>query len=224
MTTTWQWGLLSGALGLFVALASLEIVAERARPDPQRMEISGQAAATAEHRQVSAVKPPGEARAPREARGAPWRTHLARVDEALARQDLSGAIRACHDAYRAALGSRRWEALVDVGDAYLRIGEAAGSRKGWEPRARESYLNALLRARQEGSVEGVLRATEAFADLGDREVAEQGLRIADRRTAQDPEARADVRRFRERLAGGARVTTDGDLNQPETRLHELSAP
>ncbi len=197
MTTTWQWGILGGALALFAALASLEIVAERGRPDHQRMESSKPAAVTAEPRRVSAVKPPGEARAPREAGGARWRAHLARVDDALAKQDLSGATHACEDAYRAALGSRRWEALVDVGDAYLRIGEAAGSRRGWEARARKSYLNALLRARQEGSVEGVLRAAEAFADLGDREVAEQGLRIAESLAAQDPEARADVRSFHE---------------------------
>lgn len=201
MTTTWQWGILSGALGLFAALASLEIVAERGRPDHRRMEISEPAAATAEHRQVSTAKAPGEARAPRQAGGARWRTHLARVDDALAKHDLRGATHACEDAYRAALGSRRWDALVDVGDAYLRIGEAAGSRGGWEAKARESYRNAFLRARQQGSVEGVLRAAEAFADLGDREVAEQALRIAESLAAQDPEALADVRSFHEPFEG-----------------------
>ena len=126
-----------------------------------------------------------------------------KVDEALAQQNLSSANQAWHDAYRAALASRRWDRMVEVGDAALRIGEVAGARGAAEPLARKSYLAALLRARQEQSLEGVLRAAEAFAALGDLEVAEQGVRVAERIAARAPEtreARERLLQMRERLA------------------------
>jgi hypothetical protein len=50
-------------------------------------------------------------------------------------------------------------------------------------KARQAYLTALFRARDEGSMDGVLRAAWAFADLGDREVVDGALRIADRLAA-----------------------------------------
>ena len=56
---------------------------------------------------------------------------------------------------------------------------ASGARQPWEADARQAYLGALFRARAEASLDGVLRATEAFATLGDRDVAEEGLRIAE---------------------------------------------
>ena len=134
--------------------------------------------------------------------GTPWVAHTRAVDEALARKDLSMAIRSWHDAYGAALGSRRWEGMVEVGDAYLRIGETAGLRKPWEPKAQEIYLNAFSRAHLQGALDGVLRVAEAFAGLGDHEVAEQCLRVASRLAVQgrDPQAHERVREFRERLA------------------------
>src|SRR5437660_1400814 len=46
------------------------------------------------------------------------------------------------------------------------------------PRAREAYLVALFRARDQRSFTGVLRAQEAFETLGDRPVALQCLHIA----------------------------------------------
>src|SRR5438445_11856052 len=70
------------------------------------------------------------------------------------------------DAYRAALGSRRWDAMVEVGDAALRIGEATGDREVAAARARRCYLEALFRARDQRSVDGVPRVAEAFAALG----------------------------------------------------------
>ena len=149
---------------------------------------------------------------------APWALHVEAVDEALARQDLSVAVRAWHAAYSAALGSRRWTGMADVGDAYLRIGEAAGLRKPWEPRAREVYLNALLRARHEGSLDGVLRVAGAFAALGDTDVVEGALRIAER-LATKLNSRDQVRAARERLMTRMLATGAGAprVSMPEGR-------
>ena len=134
--------------------------------------------------------------------GTPWAAHIQRMDGALARKDVGAAEQAWHAAYLAALASRRWEGRAAVGDAYLRIGQVAGARKTAEAKARTSYLAALFYARQQGSLEGVLRVAEAFAALGDREVAEGCLRMADALAAdaRDPQARDRVRAYRERLA------------------------
>jgi len=45
-------------------------------------------------------------------------------------------------------------------------------------KARELYLSALFRARQQGSVEGVRRAAAAFDALGDRDIAANATRMA----------------------------------------------
>jgi hypothetical protein len=123
------------------------------------------------------------------------------MDEALARKDSGAAEVAWHDAYVAALISQRWEGLITVGDALLRIGTAKG-REASETKARSIYLDALFRARQQRSLEGVLRSAEAFAVLSDWEVVRQCLRIAEGLAVQarDAQARARVQAFRERLA------------------------
>lgn len=133
---------------------------------------------------------------------APWTHHIRQVDEALARKHVSAAERAWHAAYLAALKSRRWEAMMEVGNTYLRIGEVTRGRKTAQATARRLYLAALFRARHQRSLDGVLRATEAFAALGDHEVAEQGVYIAYNLAAQvqDPEARARVNAIARRLA------------------------
>ena len=133
-------------------------------------------------------------------RDLPWTVHLQRVDEALAKNDVSAAERAWNDAYLKALGSRRWEGMIDAADAQLRIGTAAGTRKASEAKARGIYLAALFQARQQGSLDGVLRVTGAFATLGDREVVDQCLRIAEHLAAQSPDGQASdrVHAFRER--------------------------
>lgn len=132
---------------------------------------------------------------------APWAGDLEAVRDALARGDVSAAERAWFKAYVEARQSRRWEGLVQVADAYLRIGELSGSRPAARAKAREIYLAALFRARQQDALNGVLEATEAFAALGDREVAEHGLRIAEGLAARvaDPDARARVETFAIRL-------------------------
>ncbi len=133
-------------------------------------------------------------------RSVPWAAYLRKVDEALSQNDPGAAERAWYKAYDAALGSDSWRGLVSVGNAVLRIGEIAGGRQGAEAKAREAYLAALSRARHEESLEGLLTTAEAFAALGDRQMVEQSLNIAELSAAQDPEAQADVRTVRERLA------------------------
>lgn len=130
-----------------------------------------------------------------------WTTHLARVDAALAEKNISAAVIAWRDGYGAALASREWEPMLAVGDASLRIGQAAGVRAGFDAKARQSYLTALVRARHARALNGVLRATAGFAALGDRQVMEQGLRIAQQVADQDPWAQERVREFTERFAG-----------------------
>jgi hypothetical protein len=117
---------------------------------------------------------------------APWSTHLEMVDAALARGDMAATRSAWHAAYGAALGSRRWDGFADVGDAYLRVGRASGAPASTVPRARDLYLSALFRARDAGSLDGVLRLAAAFDDLGDREVVEQAMRMADRLAGARP--------------------------------------
>lgn len=133
---------------------------------------------------------------------APWAAQLQKLDEALAKKNVSAALIAWHEAYTLALGSRRWEGMVEVGDGYLRIGDALNARKPYVPRARESYLTALFRARQQGSLDGVLRAAEGFAALGDHEVVEQCIRIAERLATESGDGKAldRVHAFAERWA------------------------
>lgn len=134
---------------------------------------------------------------------APWVAHIQAMDAALARGDVSAAVRARHDAYLAALGSRRWEGMADVGDASLRLGALSGARRAMVPEARRAYLSALFRARQQRSLDGVLHVAEAFAALGDRDVARQALFMASAMNAgsQQAEVAERMRALRERLEG-----------------------
>ncbi len=131
----------------------------------------------------------------------PWTIPLRRAEEATARQDLRAADQTWQEAYWAAHASRRWEGMVEVGDAYLRIGRAFGFRAAAEARARQLYLAGLFHSRQSGSLDGVLRVAEAFAALGDREVVEQSLRVAEHLAlrARDTQAQDRVRAFRKQL-------------------------
>lgn len=126
---------------------------------------------------ISAVK-----RSPRPAPppfvAAPWAAPIAAVDEALAAGDVAGALKAWQPAHGAALRDRRWEGLVEVGDARLRIERASGVERNGKEQARVVYLMALFRARDERSAPGLLRVAAAFARLGDREVAERAVQLA----------------------------------------------
>lgn len=129
-----------------------------------------------------------------------WLDAQQQADQAIALGRFGDAVRAWHEAYAEALVSRQWVAMAEVGDLSVRIGAATGSRTAAEARARECYFSALLRARRDGALDGVLRIAEAFARLGDRDVAEQaldvGAALAERRS---PDARARYQHTAERL-------------------------
>jgi hypothetical protein len=129
-----------------------------------------------------------------------WTSPLRDMDQAIARGDVASAVTARHEAYRAAIASRRWEGFLAAGDAILRLGEATQSRSRAEPEARRLYFPALFRARGQQSLDGVLLATEAFARLGDCDAVEKGLRMARDLAGSDPEALARVRMAAERRA------------------------
>jgi hypothetical protein len=124
---------------------------------------------------------------------APAYVHYQRADEALAAGDLVSALRHWRAGHAAAMASRRWEGLVEAGDLYRRIGARGGFHTDAVVRARDCYLTALLRARGERSLDGVLRATDAFVELGDDAIVEQGLQIARHVAAADPDPRASER-------------------------------
>jgi hypothetical protein len=121
----------------------------------------------------------------------PWLRHLKSMDAALATGDRRAADWALREAHWAALGSRRWEGMMEVGDAALRVGNVTA--------ARTAYLTAAFRARRLNSLEGVLSAAAAFAALGDREAAEQWLAVAKELARSNESALARVRAVAESL-------------------------
>jgi hypothetical protein len=145
--------------------------------------------------------------APRDVAGAddtvpvPWGRPIREMDEALERGDVRAALRAREDARLAALASLEWEGMVVVGDATLRLARSAGLLPAMEPAVRRAYQSALLRARRQGSLDGVLRVTEAFATLGDREMARKGFAVARTLAIASREAHAldRVRALEQRL-------------------------
>jgi hypothetical protein len=145
--------------------------------------------------------------------GIAWQVRLLEVDEAMARGDLVTAERQWREAYAAALKSRHWQGMVAAGDTYRALGARAGFRTTSTAKARQAYRTALFRARAEGSVEGVLRTAERFAELGDRDVVEQCIQVARRVAAQspDPQAMELVRAFTERWAADARGSNNRGL-------------
>jgi hypothetical protein len=107
-----------------------------------------------------------------------WQAHVRLVDEAVARGDISAAVRTWHDAYALALATRRPEAIVEAGDAFVRVSVAAGTPDGGKPNARRAYMAALMHAQRQQSVDGVLGVARAFRALGDLEAADYCVRIA----------------------------------------------
>jgi hypothetical protein len=124
---------------------------------------------------------------------APAYVHYQRAEEALAAGDVVRAVRHWREGHAAAMASRRWEGLVEAGNLYRRIGARGGFHTDAVTRARDCYLTALLRARGERSLDGVLQATDAFVDLGDDAMVERGLEIARAVAASDPDPRARER-------------------------------
>ena len=105
---------------------------------------------------------------------------LQKVDDALARVDLSAATFAWHEAYGVALGTVGWEPLVAVADRALRIDVLSGGSKRFRDEARTLYRFALFRARSTHSVEGMRRAADGFSALGQTDFAERVRVMAQR--------------------------------------------
>jgi hypothetical protein len=125
-----------------------------------------------------------------------WQGYLEVVDRELAQGHVDVAVRVWQDAYGAALASRSWAGMIAVGDAFVAIGRASGTPSSVRMNAREAYVTALIRARRERSVDGALRAAEAFRRLGEGVLTEQGLRIAAQLAAGDEQAQQRVREAR----------------------------
>jgi hypothetical protein len=141
-----------------------------------------------------------------------WTTPLARAEEALERDDAAAALSWWREARSAALRSGQWEGMIAVGDAARRL---APSDPG---AARRAYLTALFRARQQRSLDGILRAAVAFAELGDREILPEALRMAEREAGLDPRALARVRSAAERWLGPPLTTERREPRSPRGAL------
>jgi hypothetical protein len=185
--------LTSGLLGLcVVALAILARGEDPSIPRSDRITLTGaHAAAHEEIERLETIVPGGARRDDRVVRA-----YLGVVEQELEHGHVDVAVRVWHDAYGAALESRTWESMIAVGDAFMAIGRVAGSVRGARQNAREAYLTALIRARRERSVDGALRAAEAFRRLDDRAVAEHCLRIAGQLAAGDERAEQKVQEAR----------------------------
>jgi len=108
-----------------------------------------------------------------------WREPLSRGEAALAEGQAREAEQAWEEAQRAAM----WpgmppSGLVNVGLAYLKIGEAARDRQTAVSRARQLFLRAMFRARERRDVDGLTAVSRAFATLGDCEMSGQVFAVA----------------------------------------------
>jgi hypothetical protein len=130
---------------------------------------------------------------------AEWTATLARIDDGLHAGDPGLAVAAWRDAYREAVKSGRWDAMADVGDAALRIGDVREFRETPQAAARKSYLTALFRARASASLEGVLRVADGFTALGDDAVVRECLRIGDDLAGGDADGRRRLVSYSRRL-------------------------
>lgn len=144
-----------------------------------------------------------------------WTTPIERVDEALRDGDVAQALVWWREARLQAVRSGHWEPMIEVGDASRRLGTHGSFRRDGEAGARAAYMTALVRARHEHSVEGVLRVAVAFGELGDRDVVVYTIRIAERQAGTDPRAREHVRAVADRwmtpsLEAGHRTIPGGE--------------
>ena len=128
--------------------------------------------------------------ADRRTTAAPWDPFIEKMDHSIAAGKVVDAERALHDANSAALGSGSWEGMAVVAEAYRRVGDATGFAATAKAKARQAYLTSFFRARTQSSLDGVLRATEGFAALGDRQVAAQCLKTAEQMAARSGDQRA----------------------------------
>ena len=127
--------------------------------------------------QTIATVAPSRARA-QTGRDREWSLYRDHAERALAAGDVNRALRAWHDGYALALSSREWEPMAEMGDLYMRIGRVTDGLSSSRPTVRRAYLTALVRARRDRSIEGVLRAGEGFMRLGDEEMSRVCLVLA----------------------------------------------
>lgn len=125
---------------------------------------------------------------------ADWAAPLERLEAALSQDDLREAQAAWADAYRAAMWARDPDGMLATGRAWIRIGEASREGLAAVPEARRLFLAAFAQSRERGDADGVARAAEAFARLGDREIAERAFALAMSLAGRsaDPDARERV--------------------------------
>jgi hypothetical protein len=126
---------------------------------------------------------------------AAWREPLSRAEIALANGEMRQAEQAWEEARRAAIRSRMPHGLLEVGVAYLSIGEVTRDRRTALSRARQLFLESLFQARERRDVDGIAAAGQAFASLGDCEVAERAhavvVSMSSKRSDPPSCARAD---------------------------------
>src|SRR4030095_1205456 len=91
-----------------------------------------------------------------------WSVPLERADEALREGDVAHALSWWREARMEAIRDRGWGGLIQGGGAPRRSGARGGLHRDGEALARDAYMAALLRARREQSVDGLLRAASAF--------------------------------------------------------------
>lgn len=188
MTTMSRRTLVAGAMGLGLLLFGIlcGMVVDRMRFDRRREAVLKPYREALARRNQELMRLEVGTAGLHPSHAARWRETLGRIDDALQAGDARAAVVAWRDAYAAALGSGEWTRMADVGDRALGIGELPEFRETPQAAARRSYLTALFRARARGSLDGVLRAAEGFAYLGDRAVVEQCLRVAGELAAREP--------------------------------------
>lgn len=200
----WETALVVGAVGLFVVVVvtQLGVFLNPMRWQPRRAARRARRRTLRHARQTALVAPRDSAV---DGSSGGWAPPLATMDEALVSRDTVAAARAWLAAYRAVRTEHAWEGHLAVGAARLRVAELTGARKEAEAKARELYLMALFRARQQGSVEGILHSVEALAALGDRQVVEQALRLAEGvlAHARDAETQTRLRTILQQLTPAA---------------------
>jgi hypothetical protein len=111
---------------------------------------------------------------------------------------IRAAMPALDRAYCAAAAGGRWAELIDLGDVLRRLGHVAGDPEAFGAAALEIYRSALIHARRQASLDGVLRVAEGLGELGDLDGLKECVRIAALLAAGDREA--DVRALTTRFA------------------------
>jgi hypothetical protein len=107
-----------------------------------------------------------------------WTLRLREAEEALTTGQMQVMIVRLRAAHRAAFRTGLWEAMVEVGDLARHAGDAAAPSLRARATASRAYLAGLALAREQRSVDGVLRVAEGFAALDDREMVEYCIGVA----------------------------------------------